>query len=165
MKRTTKSDTILKSGYGLKHIKNNVILGVSVRETDAECSVGETYTLSTYSEPMWIVKDKLTASYVRKFSTPWYNADYETPINPFKPEELTVVKIEIKATLEDPDYVPTFEEYMNLRYNTPGVRYYDPEHVKCVLDQCKQFNRPGSYSIYDLKILYDDNKQLKEEAN
>jgi hypothetical protein len=142
---------ILKSGYGLLHKKENVILGFSTEESHSCDSVGVIYTLSSCDEPLWIVKDKLNASYVRLYSTEWYNAGYEHPVNPYEPEELEVVKIELNVTVEEPYPIPTFEEYMNLRYNTPGGKSYDPQHCKFVLDQQKQYGRYCIYSLYDLR--------------
>jgi hypothetical protein len=142
---------ILKSGYGLLHKKENVLLGFTTEEDNSGESVGTIYTLGYGDEQLWIVKDKLNASYVRLYSTEWYNAGYEHPINPYEPDELEVVKIELQAEIEEPYPIPTFEEYMNLRYNTPGKRSYDPQHCKFVLDQQKQYGRYGIYSLYDLR--------------
>jgi hypothetical protein len=142
---------ILKSGYGLLHKKENVMLGFSTEEANSCDSVGTIYTLSYCDEPLWIVKDKLNASYVRLYSTEWYNAGYEHPMNPYKPDELEVVKIEMNVTIEEPYPIPTFEEYMNLRYNTPGKRSYDPEHCKWVLSEHKKGMPYGIYSLYDLR--------------
>jgi hypothetical protein len=142
---------ILKSGYGLLHKKENVLLGFTTEEDNSGESVGTIYTLGYGDEQLWIVKDKLNASYVRLYSTEWYNAGYDHPINPYEPEELEVVKIELQAEIEEPYPIPTFEEYMNLRYNTPGKRSYDPEHCKWVLSEHKKGMPYGIYSLYDLR--------------
>jgi hypothetical protein len=143
--------TILKSGYGLLHKKSNTLLGFTTEEDNSGESVGTIYTLGYGDDQLWIVKDKLNASYVRLYSTEWYNAGYDHPINPYEPEELEVVKIELQIDIEEPYPIPTFEEYMNLRYNTPGKRSYDPEHCKYVLEQQKLYGRYDIYSLYDLR--------------
>ena len=143
-----------KSGYGL--LKNNKILGFSIDSAgdDAYASVSEMYTLDEYADNIWIVRDKLQASYVRMFSTESYNAGYETPMNHFKPEELSVVKIDIKATVEEPEVVPSFEKFMILKYNTIGGKSYNPDWYNMIMDECKRRRSDGKYSIYDLRDFY-----------
>jgi len=143
--------TILKYGYGLLHKKSNTLLGFSTEEDNSGESVGTIYTLSYGDDQLWIVKDKLNASYVRLYITEWYNAGYEHPINPYQPEELEVVKIEMNVTIEEPYSIPTFEEYMNLRYNTPGKRSYDPQHCEWILSEYKRGVPYKINSLYDLR--------------
>lgn len=143
--------TILKSGYGLLHKESNTLLGVTAENDNSGESIGTFYTLGHCDEPIWLVKDKLNASYVRLYSTEWYNAGYDHPINPYEPEELEVVRIELGITIEEPYPIPTFEEYMNLRYNTPGGKSYDPQHCEWVLGEQKKYGRYGIYSLYDLR--------------
>ena len=147
----------IKEGYGLRHKRSGELLGVyTTSNAGSDCCGEESYHLSTCNSNIpWMVKTKLEASYVRMFSTPWYNAGYETPINDFKPEELEVVKIEIREDVkaEKPDFVPTFAEYMQLVYNTPGGKHYSPGHYKVVMEECKRRGKDGSYGVYDLEKL------------
>lgn len=146
----------IKEGYGLRHKKGGALLGVyTTSNAGSDCCEGESYHLTKCADVPWMVKTKLEASYVRMFSTPWYNARYETPINDFKPEELEVVKIEIREDVnaEEPDFVPTFAEYMQLVYNTPGGKHYNPGHYKVVMEECKRRGKDGSYGVYDLEKL------------
>jgi hypothetical protein len=136
-------------GYGLYHNKEKKILGVSV---DINCDSNISYTLSNDSDMKWVV-DKLTASYVRLNSTEWYNAKYEMPINPYNPEDLDVISIEIKFSIEEPVKIPTFEEYMMMKYNTKGEKSYSPDHYNIIMDELKRRGHKGKYSIYDLRIL------------
>jgi hypothetical protein len=69
-------------------------------------------SLEFNEDNIWIVKTKLEASHARMISTEWYNSDYECPINEIDPETLEVVKIDMTAIVVEPDYIPTFEEYM-----------------------------------------------------
>ena len=143
-----------KCGYGL--LKNNKIIGFSIdiAGKDAYASVSEMYTLNEYADNIWIVKDKLQASYVRMHSTESYNAGYETPMNHFKPEELSVVKIEIKATVEEPEIIPSFEEFMTLKYNTIDGKSYNPDWYNMIMADHKRRGVSGKYSIYDLRDFY-----------
>jgi hypothetical protein len=145
---------ILKSGYGLLHKKSNSLLGVSIETDNSGESVGRIHTLENDREPLWIVEDKLTASYVRVNSTEWYNAGYDTPVNPFDPEELDVVKIELNVMVEEPTKLPTNEEYLSMRYNTKGGKYYDPDHYQYVMSELKKYGRTFRYSLYDLELFF-----------
>lgn len=149
------------SGYGLLHKKSKELLGVYGKHTDADCSVGTIYTLSCSIDKPWIVGDLLTASYVRKFSTNWYNADYETPINPYKPEELSVVQIEMFANEVETAFIPTFEEFMKYKYDTKGKPSYSPGHCEMVMRHIKERGCRSDdmkYHLSDLQLLLHDYK-------
>jgi len=155
------TDKIIKSGYGLLHKKTNKIVGFKIRSNDGGdfCNI-ERCELSLDEDNIWIVKDKITASYARVNSTPWYNADYESPAMDIgEPEEFEVVKIEITATPEIPDHIPTFEEYMNLKYNTPGMKYYDPKHYEFHIEQYRMGASCAPVSLYEIEEL------MKEISN
>lgn len=146
----------IKEGYGLRRKKTGILLGVyTTSNAGGDMCGDESYHLTECADVPWMVKTKLEASYVRMFSTPWYNAGYETPINDFKPEELEVVKIEIREDVnpEEPDFIPTFSEYMQIVYNTPGKKSYNPGHYKVVMDECKRRGRDGFYGVYNLEKL------------
>jgi hypothetical protein len=145
-------EMIVESGYGLLHKKSGHLVGVTTESGDGCDGVSVIHTLDHDSNLKWIV-DKITASYVRMFSTEWYNARYDTPINPYEPEELDVVLIEVNAIVEDSVNVPTKEEYLNMRYNTKGRKYYDPCHYQYVMSEIKKYGRSFGYSLYDLKLL------------
>lgn len=152
----------IKSGYGLMHQKTGKLVGFEVRSNDGQddCN-SETYELSLYADNVWIVKDKITASYVRVNSTPWYNANYETPMMEIgEPEEFNVVKIEMIASVETPDYIPTWEEFMELKYNRPGKKHYDPEHYKYHVEQYKKGVSYAPISRYEIEELM---KEIENE--
>jgi hypothetical protein len=147
----------MKSGYGLLHKKTNKLVGFKVRSNEGGYACGsETYELSLHEDNIWIVEDKITASYARVNSTPWYNADYETPVVDIKSEELEVAKIEISATPEISDNIPTFEEYMNLKYNRPGKKHYNPEHYKFHIEQYRKGVSYAPVSLYEIRELMEE---------
>lgn len=156
------SKNIIKSGYGLLHKKSNKLVGFEVESNEGGYACGEnTYKLSLSSENIWIVKDKFTASYVRINNTPYYNSKYETPVMDIgNPEEFDVVKIEMSASIETPDRVPTFEEYMNLKHNRPGKKHYDPEHYKLHIKNYRNGVTYAPISLYDIEKLL---KEIKDE--
>jgi hypothetical protein len=154
--------TIIKSGYGLIHKKTNKLVGFEVRSNaGADCCGENTYELSLYADNVWIVESKMNASYVRVTSTPWYNAEYETPVmNIGKPEEFDVVKIEMTVSVETPDYIPTWEEYMNLKYNRPGKKHYNPKHYEYHVGEYRKGNRYAPISQYEIVQLI---KEIEKE--
>lgn len=150
---------IAKSGYGLFHKKDKSILGVYSQSDNSGEGIGTFYTLSCNQEPLWIVKDNITASYVRLYSTEWYNAGYDTPTHPYEPEELEVIQIELKCDVIEPYPVPTFEEYMKRKYLTEGTKKYDPNWYNHIMNERTMWHHDYDFSLYDLKELvgeYDD---------
>ena len=154
----------MKSGYGLLHKKTNKLVGFEIRSNEGgDFCNSERCELSLNEDNIWIVEDKITASYALVNSSPWYNADYESPIVDIgESEEFEVVKIEMTATPEAPDYIPTFEEYMNLKYNRPGKKHYDPDHYKFHIEQYRKGASYAPVSLYDIKELMKEiNKKRK----
>ena len=142
--------------YGLRHKKAGKILGVSSHSNEGQDFCGDTsFRLTLYSDIMWSVDNILNAEYVRNFSTEWYNAGYTTPTNEFDAEELEVVEIAIETTVGCVEVkIPTFEEYLKIKYGTPGTKYYDKNHYEYVLsDIRKRGDENPSYSLYDLLEL------------
>jgi hypothetical protein len=151
---------VLKNGYGLRDKKSGELLSVSTQHTDADCSVDEIHTLSIFEDVPWIVEDKLTASYVRLMSEPWWSADYETPINPYKAEDLEVVKIEFNIDPVNPDHIPTYDEFLKMRFLTKGKSSYNPDHYKVIMDEHKRRGKiePPIYHLCELQILLMENE-------
>jgi hypothetical protein len=148
---------MIKSGYGLRDKKTKELVGVSTSSNAGGYCCGEfTYTLCKHADIPWIVEDKLTATYVKYNSTNWYNADYETPVNELDPDTLEVVKIETKATSTEDLVLPTFEEYMQRKYNTKKSKSYDPGHYEYIMKEYRA--KPGCYryTIYDIRDMVRD---------
>jgi len=128
--------------YGLKHIKENrrITYGISSNSDGDSCNENQ-YYLTTSGDAEWVVKKAELAEWVRQNSTPWYNSEYETPTNDFKPEELEVVKIE---TIETKIIVsiPTAKELY-------PIIYKDDVGAKFILKNVV-LGKITSYSWYDL---------------
>lgn len=91
---------MIETLYGLRNIRTGEICGYSAADMgDAEFCISVSYSLEeqSYDGRLWLVKDKLNAEYVRRFSTPYYNASYETPELPKKwnPDNYEVIEINL----------------------------------------------------------------------
>jgi len=148
--------------YGLRLKNTGELLGVSASSNEgSDCCVDTAYTLSTGCDNQWLVEDKLQAAYVRMFSTEWYNADYDTPINPYKPEEVEVVKVTMNIKVEPTENIklPTFDEYMIERYDTKGNPHYSPGHYESIKRQRDHGAKFAPYSFYDIKDMMWDRQR------
>lgn len=147
-------------GYGLRHLKTGKLMSVSTRSNSGgDCCCETQYMLDDYSDSPWIVDNIVTAAYVRENSTEWYNAGYETPTNDYNAEDLEVVEIELVVKNVEQPKLPTPEEYIERRYNTPGMRSYDPKHAAWT--KSKDYYYSIKYCLYDLIDLIDQESKLK----
>jgi len=137
--------------YGLRLKDTDEVLGYYHESNHGADFAGDTRChLSTSEDKMWLVDDKYQAEYVRNFTTPWYNAGYETPMNDFDPDELEVVKVKIVTEVKAEEVsVPTFEQYLELKYKEK-----EPAHYEYTLKEYKEHPQSFSaYSVYDLLEL------------
>jgi hypothetical protein len=142
-----------RTGYGLLHKKSGKIVGYETQSNAGGYACCDTaHTLDANSHLMWIVEDELNAAFVRMFSTEWYNAGYETPTNPYKPEELRVIKIRIETNPVLIPQLPNREEYIKRKYDNPKSKHYDPVWAKMRLEDkfVDPDERKASYTLYDL---------------
>ena len=81
--------------YGLKFKEADGLLGfyASANPEDSE-STAVSYELAAVGEGIWIVPSKKAAEFVAKNDTPWFNADYSTPMNDYV-GKVEVVEVEI----------------------------------------------------------------------
>jgi len=148
---------MIKNGYGLRDKKTKELIGVSTRSNEGRCDCGElTYSLCRYADIPWVVGDKLTATYVKYNSTAWYNSDYEMPENELNPDELEVVKIDLKVKAEPELVLPTFEEYMEWKYKSRKSKSFDEGHYEYIMKKYRA--KPGCYryQIYDIRDMVRD---------
>ncbi len=83
-----------KKIYALKHPVHG-ILGFSTTSNDGvNCETVE-YTLDTYGEGIWTTPRKSVAEKVAVTNTEWYNADMESPGNPYTKDNLEVVELKV----------------------------------------------------------------------
>ena len=85
--------------YGLLYIPKKKLLGFWASSNNAEDCVDVVveFELNSYSENVWLVSKKEVAEKAKITNTPWFNANYETPKNEFKAEDLKVVKITMEV--------------------------------------------------------------------
>lgn len=82
--------------YGLLHIPSGKLLGVSTQANNSDFCVDVCFTLDEYVKSPWLVEKAEEAAMVRKRKGDWFNAGYESPLNPFNPSDLKVVKVSIE---------------------------------------------------------------------
>lgn len=88
--------------YGLRCKKTGKILTYDM-ESNAGGSncCGIMFRLSEDTDsPTWLLDDPEEVDWVRRHSTEWYNAGYETPKHKFEPGELEVVKVATTTEIE-----------------------------------------------------------------
>jgi hypothetical protein len=156
--------TKIKTGYGLMLKKTREILTFYTQSNnEGEDCYSEQYILTTGHYPPWIVDDILTAAYVKKFSTEWFNAGYETPTHNYKEEELEVVEIEMTMYLKIQPKIPTPEEFIHAKYGDTKSKNYDPNResflIKFLLKEHPEHNN-AKYTLWDLKSFYNESKRV-----
>ena len=96
--------------YGL--LMNGKLLGFNTSENSEDSeSVSVSYELDHFPDNVWLVDTAEHAEWVRLNNTEWYNASYETPKNPYKPEKLKVAKV-IQSVEEVSVEIPSFKDVM-----------------------------------------------------
>jgi hypothetical protein len=136
--------TIVK--YALRHKKSGELLKYFTTSNSNKM----TTELTEHGDKIWSVDTKLNAEFVRNFSTKWYNAQYETPINKFKPKDLEVVELTTTIEAKPIDIkLPTVKEYIELKY-----KKREPLHYEYLLEQLKQ-GYTIEYSLWELLELYN----------
>ena len=78
--------------YGLQHKERKVILSFTTFEYQLYDNKQVAYELSN-DYGIWLVDTKKEAEYVKNNKVKRQESDYHKPMNPYKPEELEVVKV------------------------------------------------------------------------
>jgi hypothetical protein len=95
---------------------------------------------------LWLVDNPYHAEYVRQTNTEDYKAHYQMPQNPFKPNELEVVKVVIEIDDQPVNVsVPTQEEYFEMAYKES-----EPEYYSWLISSMKQGEQFEKYTIWGL---------------
>jgi len=146
--------------FGLYHKRENIILNyrTSPNRNADFCGTTQYLLCKSGGIDLWLVDDAYNAAYVRKYSTPWYNACYETPTSYFEAEELEVVAVEVKINTTPIDIkVPTMSEYLEIKYKETERPHYD----YCM----KNIKGLSPYNLYEFFDLLRDNKwPVKEKG-
>ena len=131
--------------YGLREKSTGKMATFTTEDRGGGDSVNPSYTLSFYKDdPIWLVDEAKRAAYVLHYSTPWYNAGYETPRHSFDPDEVEVVKVVTTFEAVEVD-VLTPEQYLRRKYSgTEGDRAHRDHLLKIIKE-----GRDVSISIYE----------------
>ncbi len=150
----------LKIQFGLWHKKENMLLKYSTLTNGGRDFCGATSTeLEIYGDRDWLVDTSMNAEYVRHFTTPWYNAGHDTPINNVDSDELMVVQVKIEINIkEEKTRIPTPRELFIEKYSESN-----PDHLKNVL-QALDEGRDATYSYYDLLQYIEDRIKKNKEV-
>ena len=156
--------------YGLRHkIKKTLLKVQATSNESASLCVSVAYELVDWSDnPMWLVESPEHAEFVKQHRTPWYNADYDTPINNYDPDELQVVKVTTEIEEEEVCVnIPTFEQLMRHKYKRESGKHYNPQHYTYVMNEFRKSigtekEKEFHYDLYDLhEYILDNEKEVK----
>lgn len=141
--------------FGLREKKSGKVLGYSVVANDPDGYCGAvSYTLEAGEDPIWLVDHIEDAEYVRRYSTEWFNAGYESPEHNFKPEDLEVVEVELVVTpAKTEGLFPTMNQYVDVHYAKDPTK----EHMR------QQFKKDGwQPSVYDIRSYFLELEKTKK---
>ena len=126
-----------------------------------DCCVPAEYVLTDNGESPWCLTDVDRVIYVKYVSTPWYNADYDTPHHDYKPEELEVV--DEYGDVYDGKPISDYE------YFTMHDVVYNSNEGKRILETYKGDPKTSyNHSVYecnDIKERYAFMTHLQEVVN
>jgi len=136
----------IKIQFGLWHKKEEKLLKYSTSSNSGRDFCRETSTeLELFGDRDWLVDSSVNAEFVRHYTTTWYNAGHDTPINNFDADELMVVRVKIEINIEEEKtLIPTPRELFIEKYSESN-----PGHLKNVLKALDE-GREATYSYYDL---------------
>jgi len=150
----------IKNKYGLRHIIHKELIGYSTHKSGGD-GVEEIHALVISSvwnsKDIWYVDDPRYAEWVRLHSTEWYNANHDTPMNPFDSEDLEVVKINLSITAKPVSVkIPTAYQVYKSKYAKTDKRHWES------LQKNLQAGRT-SLDLYEL-IKYYKNQEKQKRA-
>jgi hypothetical protein len=167
-RKKSENETKTEVVYALRHKKCGKLLHMSMSTNRGNIfATDQTVTLEHFcretddiwKQDIWYTESAVNAAYVRQYSTPWYNADEETPQHSFNAYELEVV--EIHRTIKTTPIkikVPTFLQYIKLMYAES-----DPGHYEYLKKEFKSHpHSMADYSLYDLMLLIERGKWSSE---
>jgi hypothetical protein len=112
---------VIKKKYALYNSNTDELVRYYTEDnSDNNHSVNESHYLDDThyrGKEIWLVDDYETALMAKWTSEEWYNAKYETPVNPFHPKDLSVVT------------------YMEIMYGTGGGVEEEVKKVNQILNK------------------------------
>lgn len=170
IKKQTKPEIKKEVVYGLRHIETRKLLCINRTSNEGSDFCGEytvkldyPYSDEKFDQNTWYTDELYNAEYVRQYPTEWYNSDEKTPDHQFEPEELEVVEVQREVrTIQHIVKIPTFLEYMELRYKDKERAHYD--YVKKEYEKSPNYARSWTYNLYELQMLIQDGKWKPEEG-
>ncbi len=152
--------------YALRHIEKGTLLIMErLSNSGSDFCNEQTVRLDLpygddpgdWNPDTWYIDSAYNAEYVRNYSTEWYNSSERNPTHSFKPEQLEIVRVErVVKTLQVKAVVPTFEQYIKLKYGET-----EPEHCEYVLGEYKKSPRSfgtNPYSLWELMMLIENGR-------
>jgi len=137
--------------YGLRETKTGKVLGYyTTSNSDGDFCIDTAYTLCSSEDNMWLVNSRFLAAYVRKNSTAWYNAGYDTPMHDYNPKELEVVKVKQEIEIHKVRVqLPSVKRLFKDKYEKS-----EPKHYQYIMSLVEK-GELDQYDWYDLQnFLY-----------
>lgn len=107
----------VKNKFGLRQKSTGELVGYEISFNDGDFCCNNQYLLQAGSKQIWLVDDPEQAEFVRLNSTPWFNAEYDTPTNDLDPDDLEVVEIDMTVNVQFVEVsIPTPYEFFEDRY-------------------------------------------------
>lgn len=176
IKKKTKPEIKKEVVYALRHIESGKLLIMERTSNQGSDFCGEStvklghyYDDKDFNVNIWYVDKLFHAEFIRQNPTEWYNSGENCPDHEYEPEELEIVEIQREfKTIVHEVKIPTFPEYMKLRYYEKERAHY--EYVIKEYESNPRRDRSWSYSLYELEMLKDEGKwipegEAKDESN
>lgn len=142
--------------YALKHVKDDELLGYYTESNTGDFCVDVMHTLSRGEDKKWYAESAEHAEYVRNNTSEWYAASYDTPANPYKPEDLVVLKLTTETEIEQVEIkIPTYEEFAEHASKGSKIR------LDWLL-KMKSENVKLNYTLYELNEIITSKRKGEE---
>jgi len=153
----------VKNKFGLRQKSTGELVGYEISSNEGGEFCGENqYLLQVGSKQIWLVDDPENAEFVRLNSTPWFNADYDTPTNDLDPDDLEVVEIDMTVNVQSVEVsIPTPYEFYEERYAKK-----EPRHWKQLKEEIKKdagTRHEVRYGWHDILTAREEKKRKKKK--
>jgi hypothetical protein len=159
-------EVIYETVYALRHKETGRLLRMNKSSNgDAEFCNDQTVRLDHwmcddgfFDMDTWYIDEIYNAEYVRQYSTEWYNSGERCPEHDYEPDDLEIVEIkrEIRTAVKHVK-IPTFPEYMTIKYKDKEKGHYEYIMDEYEKDQKRKYShQKWTYSLYDLLLVVKD---------